>query len=153
MISGTQIVLDQAPRAPGYGAINTAILSVIVPSNYAAGASALSVALSVAVLAVIGRTAQSVGTCSLSVSRPNADGSVTAIPVTSEPLALPAPQAGGPFPTYSQLTFDVSGAEINPGDELLLTLQTQFTESGQGNTLIQIALAQVIFSEQNFATA
>jgi hypothetical protein len=148
--SGSFELQSEAPIAAGYRVTDAAILPVVVPRNFVAGSQALTVNISAGVVSSSpGQSLVSGANCSLSVLRLNNDGTVTDIPVTTGAQALPA--ASWAFkPGYSQLVFMVDGTELNPGDQLLLCVQVQFGESGPVKTYVSIALAQAVFSVQNY---
>ncbi|HEY9680856.1 MAG TPA: hypothetical protein V6C86_04670 [Oculatellaceae cyanobacterium] len=153
--AGGFALISEPAAGTGFIVTDTVILPVVVPSNYVAGANALSLNLNVAAVsqnksANVPRSILLNSTVSVSVGRPNADGSVTAIPVTTPAQNMPA---AGPVADYSELTFDINGSSINPGDLLLVSVQAQFSEAGTVQTQAMICAAQLVAAVQNYQAA
>ena len=150
--SGSFLLQGETPQVAGYNVSDTVILPLVAPANFVPGNSALSISLRVALVSSMPNQSLSNANCALSVLRPNDDGSATAITVSTEPQALPAASQVA-APSYSQLTFDIDGSSINPGDELLVAVQIQVRENGPVHSYALISLAQLVAAVQNYQTA
>jgi hypothetical protein len=138
-------LVGETPRGGGDTRVDTAILPVVVPSNYVAGSSALAVVLSSAVVALApGQNLTPASTIGISVSRINVDGTVTVLPVTTAAQNLTT--VGVSVPTYSQQTFDIDGSSVEPGDVLLIFVQTSLAVGQAIETKAMICSAQLVYA-------